>query len=175
MEILALVAENESLKQQLIELQARLDNIQPKPKSKPQRTPCPHVTSKGVQCKKNCAPDLQTCKVHSKPPKAKPTPKPKPVKVNCTGMNMRGNPCKRKCLEGMTYCDKHDPNLPVKQIKKKDKKKQPPQHNHGIGEKPVVPCQLCETHGDMFDPAVTNPQWVDEATFWARRTEARMI
>lgn len=82
---------------------------------------------------------------------------------------MRGNACKRKCLENQTYCERHDPSLPPKQTQKKAKKKVVPEHNHGIGEKPVVPCGLCETHGDMFDPGVTDARWVDEAVFWARR------
>jgi hypothetical protein len=81
---------------------------------------------------------------------------------------MRGNPCKRKVLPDCTYCERHDPrNLP-KEVKKKPKKKQTPQHNHGVGEKPVVPCGLCETHGDVFDPGVTDVKWVDEATFHSR-------
>jgi hypothetical protein len=166
MEILALVAENESLRAQLAVLQAELDQL--RPKAKPAKTPCPHITSKGVPCKKYCAPGLQTCKVHSKPPKVKPPPKPKPVKVSCTGVNLRGNPCKRKCVPGQTHCERHDPSLPVKTPMKKHKKKEPPKHNHGVGEKPVVPCGLCETHGDVFDPGVTDVKWVDEATFHSR-------
>lgn len=173
MEILALVAENESLKEQLATLQAQLDAL--RPKVKPVRTPCPHVTSKNSQCKKYCAPGLTTCKVHGKPPKLKAPPKEKPKKVLCTGLNMRGNPCKRKVLQDCTHCERHDPSLPPKQTQKKVKNKQPPKHTHGVGEKPVVPCGLCETHGDVFDPGVTDVKWVDEATFWARRIEARMM
>jgi hypothetical protein len=173
MEILALVAENESLRAQLAVLQAELDQL--RPRTKPVKTPCPHVTSKGVPCKKYCATGLQTCKVHSKPPKTKPPPKEKPKKVQCTGVNMRGNPCKRKVLPDCTHCERHDPkNLP-KQAQKKVKNKQPPKHTHCVGEKPVVPCGLCETHGDVFDPGVTDVKWVDEATFWARRIDSRVI
>ena len=170
MEYLALVAEIETLKGELAAANAELATLKPKPKAKPVKVPCPHVTGKGQQCKKYCAPGLTTCKVHGRPPKTKPPPKPKPVKVVCTGLNMRGNPCKRKVLAGCTYCDKHDPSLPPKEKKGKGKgKKQTPQHNHGIGEKPEVPCGLCGTHGDMFDPGVTEAVWVDEAEFWARR------
>ena len=166
MEILSLVAENESLKEQVAALQAQLAALQP-PK-KPPRTPCPHVTSKGAPCKKYCAPNLQTCKVHSKPPKTKPPPKPKVVKPKCTGVNMRGNPCKGKCVPGETYCERHDPSLPPKVPTKKAKKsKQVPKHDHGVGEVSVT-CKLCETHGDIFDPGVTEVKWVDEATFHSR-------
>ena len=160
MEYLCLIAEIESLKEQLKALQ---------PKVKPVRTPCPHTTSKGSPCKKYCAPGLTTCKVHGKPPRPPKTPKVKPVKQHCMGTNLRGNPCKRKVLPDCTYCERHDPALPPKQAPKKQKNKVAPQHNHGIGEVPVVPCGLCGTHGDLFDPGVTEATWVDEAEFWARR------
>lgn len=164
MEYLALIAEIETLKEELRTLKAKL---QPPPK--PTRTPCPCRTSKGTPCKKYCVAGAETCKVHGKPRKEKPAPKPKVVKVVCTGLNMRGNPCKGKCLPGQNYCERHDPSLPPKEKKKGKVKKQTPQHNHGIGEVPVVPCGLCETHGDLFSPGVTESVWVDEAEFWARR------
>lgn len=160
MEYLCLIAEIESLKEQLKVLQ---------PKVKPAKQPCPHTTSKGSPCKKYCAPGLETCKVHGKPRKEKPPPKVKPVRQHCTGLNLRGNPCKRKCLPGETYCERHDPKAPPKPPVKKQKNKVAPRHNHGIGEVPVVPCGLCGTHGDLFDPGVTEATWVDEAEFWARR------
>ena len=158
MEYLALIAEIETLKEQLEALQ---------PKAKPERTPCPHTTSKGSPCKKYCAPNLTTCKVHGKPPKPAKTPKEKPKKVHCTGLNMRGNPCKGKCLPDQTYCERHDPKNPPKE-KKGKKKKQAPLHTHGIGVEPLVPCELCETHGDIFDGGVTDVKWVDEGTFHSR-------
>ena len=167
MEYLALVAENESLRDQITRLQAQLAKLQPK--AKPERIPCPHTTSKGSPCKKYCAPNLTTCKVHGKPAKPPKTPKEKPKKVSCTGLNLRGNPCKRKVLSDCTYCERHDPKAPPKPPVKKQKNKQLPRHNHGIGEVPVVPCGLCGTHGDLFDPGVTEATWVDEAEFWARR------
>lgn len=105
--------------------------------------------------------------MHGKPRKEKPPPKPKPIKVHCTGLNMRGNPCKGKVLPGCTYCERHDPSLPVKE-KKGKKKKVVPEHNHGVGVEPLVPCQLCETHGDIFDLGVTDAKWVDEGTFHSR-------
>ena len=168
MEYLSLIAEIETLKAELDATRTQLAQLQP-PK-KPVKTQCPQLTSKGSPCKKYCAPNLTTCKVHGKPPKAKAPPKPKVVKQHCTGINMRGNPCKGKCVPDQTYCERHDPEAPPKQTQKK-KKKVAPEHTHRIGVEPLVPCSLCETHGDMFDGGVTEAKWVDEATFWARRTE----
>ena len=165
MEILSLVAENAQLQAELAELKAQLAALQPPPK--PVRIPCPHVTSKNSQCKKYCAPNLNTCKVHGKPPKLKAPPKEKPVKVSCTGLNMRGNVCKRKCVPDQSYCERHDPSLPPKEVKKKVKRVVP-EHNHGVGVEPLVPCVLCETHGDIFDEGVTDVKWVDEGTFHSR-------
>ena len=168
MEYLSLIAEIETLKAELDATRTQLVKYQPK--VKPAKTQCPRSTSKGIPCKKYCAPGLNTCKVHGKPLKPAKTPKPKVVTQQCTGTNMRGNPCKGKCVPDQTYCERHDPSMPVKE-KKGKKKKVVPEHNHGIGEKPTVPCGLCDTHGDMFDGGVTEVEWVDEATFWARRTE----
>jgi hypothetical protein len=161
MDVSELLKEIESLKAQLAQLQ---------PKAKPERIPCPRVTSKNSPCKKYCVPGEQTCKVHGAPPKPPKTPKPKVVKQHCTGTNMRGNPCKGKVLTDCTYCERHDPEAPPKQTQKK-KKKVAPEHTHRIGVEPLVPCSLCETHGDMFDGGVTEAKWVDEAVYWARRTE----
>jgi len=44
---------------------------------------------------------------------------------------------------------------PVKEpkpAKEPKMKKVQPEHTHGIGEIPVDPCPLCETHGDVWDP-----------------------
>lgn len=164
MEYLALIAEIESLKAENESLRAQLE---PKVPKKPIKQPCPGVTSKGIPCKKYCAPNLTTCKVHGAPPKPPKTPKEKPKKVNCTGTNMRGNACKGKCVPDQTYCERHDPKAPPKQTQKK-KKKVAPEHNHRIGVEPLVPCSLCETHGDMFDGGVTEAKWVDEGTFHSR-------
>ena len=169
MEYLSLVAEIESLKAELDATRTQLAALQPPPK--PTKQPCPHSTSKGSPCKKYCVPGAQTCKVHGKPPKPAKTPKPKVVKQHCTGTNMRGNPCKGKCVPDQTWCERHDPSMPVKE-KKGKKKKVVPEHNHGIGVEPLVPCELCETHGNIFDGGVTEVKWVDEATFHSRRMVA---
>jgi len=173
MEYLSLIAEIESLKAENEALKARLKCHK---KTKVERVPCPGVTGKGQGCKKFCVDGETTCKVHGreKVPKVPKVSKPKAAKVHCTGLNMRGNACKGKCVADQTYCEKHDPALPLKE-KKVKKKKVAPEHNHGVGVEPLVPCELCETHGDMFDAGVTEVKWVDEGTFWARRNEAVMI
>jgi len=157
MDVSKLLAEIESLKEQIRVLQA------PK-KSKAQRIPCPGVTGKGVQCKKYCVDGKESCKVHSRPAKAPKEAKvPKEAKKVCSGLNMRGNPCKGKCVDGETWCEKHDPSLPPKEKKSKGKgKKVAPVHSHAIGEEPLVPCELCETHGDLFDEKVTEAIVVGE-------------
>ena len=176
MEYLSLVAEIESLKADLAGAEAEIARLKCPKKAKVERVPCPGVTGKGQGCKKFCVGDEATCKVHGreKVQKVPKVSKPKAVKVHCTGLNMRGNPCKGKCLPDQTWCEKHDPSLPPKE-KKVKKKKVAPEHNHGVGVEPLVPCELCETHGDMFDAGVTEVKWVDEGTFWARRNEAVMI
>lgn len=166
MDNLALLAEIESLKEQIRTLQA------PK-KSKAPRIPCPGVTGKGVQCKKYCVPGEGTCKVHGRPVKEKPDKVPRPVKTHCTGLNMRGNACKGKCVDGETWCERHDPSAPVKEKKGKGKvKKVAPEHTHKIGVEPLVPCELCETHGDMFDETVTDATMVGE---WGEIDEDKLV
>lgn len=155
MEYLCLLAEIESLKFQL----------EPR-NNRPVRIPCPHVTSKGHSCKKYCLPGLESCKVHSKPPKPPKVVRVKSKRVYCTGLNMRGNPCKRKCVDGETYCERHDPSLPVKEKLKRVGVKRVPEHNHAIGEVGVG-CDLCDTHGDIFDSSVTMCVWIDDGSFKA--------
>jgi hypothetical protein len=46
----------------------------------------------------------------------------------------------------------------------KKKKKNPPTHNHAIGEAPPGGfCKLCETHGDIFDPETPDLEFEDVA------------
>lgn len=169
MEYLTLIAEIESLKAEIAILKI------PK-KTKLVRTACPGMTGKGVTCKKYCVQGEEACKVHSRAPKEKVTKvkAPKEPKKVCCGVNMRGNACKKKCVDGETWCEAHDPELPQKE-KKTKKKKIAPEHNHSVGVEPLVPCELCQTHGDMFDPNVDNVKWIAESAFWAARTDARMI
>lgn len=93
----------------------------------------------------------------------KPTTKPK-VQCSATAATS-GNRCKRCALDGKDVCAMHDrptssntvrepkPNRKPK-VKKVKQKKLVPEHNHPIGESPIegVVCELCENHGDIFDP-----------------------
>lgn len=131
--------------------------IKPK-KVKNVRTRCPCVTAKGTQCRKFCIEGVDTCKVHSKPPKTvKPPKNPRVKRQSCNGINIRGNPCRNKCIDGKTFCERHDPDAPVVNKKtKRNKKRDIQMHTHEPGEVPTVRCLLCETHGDMFDPNLVN-------------------
>ncbi len=146
--------QNERLRAENEDLRSR---VKPK-KEKPVRKRCPHTTAKGSQCLKFCCEGFETCKVHSKPLKpAKPARPPRVKRQQCIGTNIRGNPCRGKCIEGKTYCERHDPDIPVVSKKpKRQAKKVVPMHTHGPGEKPVIPCKLCQTHGNMFNPGTVN-------------------
>jgi hypothetical protein len=41
----------------------------------------------------------------------------------------------------------------------KKKKKYVPVHNHKPGETPTETCELCETHGDIFDPDMPDTEF----------------
>jgi len=130
---------------------------------------CSFITLKNNRCKKFCLPDAETCKVHHEAaPRTTRAPRP-PPRAPCTGLNIRGNPCKEKCLEGQGFCARHDPEVTkAPSTKKAAKAKRPaPVHTHALGVEPLVPCELCETHGDIFDPRVTGAtmvaEWDDEA------------
>lgn len=94
-------------------------------------------------------------------------------KIQCSAIAASsGNRCKCRAKDGKDVCEKHDrplsqptsvsqagPSAPKKKPRTKSdaKKKQVPMHNHPIGETPPdgVMCELCERHGDIFDPNVT--------------------
>ena len=172
MDMSALLLEIEALRAEIATLK---EPKKSKKSKKAERVPCPGLTGKGVQCKKYCVDGEGACKVHGRPAKV-PTEAKKVVRVPkkvCSGLNMRGNPCKRKCVEGETWCERHDPSLPVKEKKGKSKaKKVVPMHNHKVGEEALVPCELCETHGDMFDEAVTEAEMVGE---WGPIDEEKLV
>lgn len=98
-------------------------------------------------------------------PKKRTSPKPPTEpKVQCSAIAATsGNRCKRCTLEGKNVCAMHDkpstsnpqPTTMRKPKVKKTKQKKPvPVHNHPIGESPRegAVCELCENHGDIFDP-----------------------
>lgn len=154
MEYLSLIAEIESLKEEITVLKATKSVKKTQP-----RVQCQTVTGKGVQCKKFCVEGGLVCKVHGKPPKEVVKKLPRPHKVVCSGLNMRGNPCKNKCIEGETWCERHDPSLPPKE---KKNKKVVESHNHGVVVEPLVPCD-------------TGGKWVSEVDFYIARNEPRLI
>ena len=104
-----------------------------------------------------------------KPREAKPVD---PTKNMCTGLTAKGQPCKFAALPGMEICGIHNRKLngappptegttpstpaPVKAKVPKKAPKVDPIHNHPVGEKAEEICQLCESHGDLTDPGVTD-------------------
>lgn len=112
-------------------------------------------------------------------PKKRETPKvPVVPRVQCTAIAASsGNRCKCRAKEGKDVCEKHDkkrqveattssepmPSVPKKKsrVKKAVVKKVVPVHNHPIGEPPGedVVCELCENHGDIFDPDIADAEF----------------
>lgn len=76
----------------------------------------------------------------------------------CEGVTGKGTVCRNRAVLGASYCRMHgercERSPKPERVPKKPKKpkKIQPEHNHGIGEDPIEPCQLCETHGDVWDP-----------------------
>lgn len=94
-------------------------------------------------------------------------------KIQCSAIAASsGDRCKCRAKDGKDVCEKHDKQTlqststsragasgskKKPRVKSDAKKKQVPMHNHPIGETPPdgVVCELCEKHGDIFDPNVT--------------------
>jgi hypothetical protein len=76
----------------------------------------------------------------------------------CQGVTGKGTPCRNGALPGTCHCRMH--SREPKEVREPKQKKEPkpkkiqPEHTHGIGEVPSVPCPLCETHGDVMDPTL---------------------
>jgi len=99
-----------------------------------------------------------------KPIAKKSSKVPKEPKIECSAMTAKGHKCTKPCTPGEKYCTLHikmhekQKCLPVPTEPKKKrpilkkKKKEVPVHNHKPGELPTETCELCETHGDIFDP-----------------------
>ena len=81
--------------------------------------------------------------------------------VGCMGVTGKGTRCRNKAHEG-GYCRMHrervdrppKSEVPKKKEKRVKVKKIQPEHNHGVGEV-GIDCQLCATHGDVWDPKLT--------------------
>lgn len=126
-------------------------NSLPKPKVKKSviaetRIYCKCLTKKGIQCKKYCIEGHDTCKQHANMANAKPN-------IVTTGD-----------ISTNTNVEKPSkPNKPVTVRKRKSAKKEkvkPPMHNHDPGEKPTTPCDLCLSHGDIFDQEMLEDEFV---------------
>lgn len=101
----------------------------------------------------------------------KKTKVPKEPKVGCSEMTAKGNKCTKPCIPGETCCTLHMKMrerraclpVPTEPKKKrpilKKKKKEVPVHNHKPGELPTETCELCETHGDIFDPGMPDSEF----------------
>lgn len=97
--------------------------------------------------------------------KPKEDKKPKEPKIQCSAMTAKGSKCTKPCVPGEEYCTLHMKmrnKSPVEPKKKRPiikKKKEIPMHNHKPGELPTETCELCETHGDIFDPDMPNNEF----------------
>ena len=119
--------------------------------------------------------EVKSIREEMKPKKRCSTKPPPEPRVQCTAIAASsGLRCKCKAKFGKTVCEKHDKPSPPQQastssagpstqkkkprVKKNVKKKEAPVHNHPIGEPPSegVVCELCENHGDIFDPSTTD-------------------
>jgi len=101
-------------------------------------------------------------------PKKTVVPVTKEPKVVCSMMTAKGNQCTKPCIQGETCCTLHmkmrDKKSNTEQTVKKrpvlkKKKKDVPVHNHKPGETPIETCELCETHGDIFDPDMPDTEF----------------
>lgn len=99
-------------------------------------------------------------------------------KPRCCAVTAKGDQCKNSAFPGTLTCKKHvnytatprpaastSKTKPVvKKPSLKKKKNIPPTHNHAVGEAPPGGfCQLCETHGDIFDPETPDLDFEDVA------------
>ena len=121
--------------------------------------------------------EVKSIREEIKPNKRCNTKPPPTPRTQCTAIAASsGLRCKCKAKIGKTVCEKHDKPPPPQQastssagtstqkkkprVKKsaKKKKKEVPVHNHPIGEPPKegTVCQLCENHGDIFDPGTAD-------------------
>jgi hypothetical protein len=86
----------------------------------------------------------------------------------CEGVTGKGGQCRNRAVPGGTYCRMHGERVArppkvakVAKVAKKPKKVQP-EHTHGVGEEASEPCPLCVTHGDVWDPILTECQFIGQ-------------
>ena len=92
---------------------------------------------------------------------------PKEPKLICSMTTAKGNKCTKPCVPGETCCTLHvkmrdkPPHIETKKKRPvlKKKKRDVPVHNHKPGETPIDTCELCESHGDIFDPGMPDTEF----------------
>ena len=135
------------------------------------------INTQQIEMLRNLADEVKTLRGElTHQPKRKKQTKTKETKKQCCALTASGARCKNSAFPGTDTCKKHvnytarpvastSKTKPV--VKKpplKSKKKTPPTHNHGVGEEPPDGfCQLCETHGDIFDPETPDLDFEDVA------------
>ena len=85
----------------------------------------------------------------------------------CKGVTGKGTVCRNGAVPGTDYCRMHDekvdrPERPKKVKKVIKPKKIQPEHTHALGEMPIDICPLCETHGNVLDPLLTECGFVGD-------------
>jgi|SRR6056300_515319 hypothetical protein len=80
--------------------------------------------------------------------------------ARCKGVTGKGTPCRNKAGANGEYCGMHTgvcKPIPKEEKPKKPKKpkKLQPEHTHGNG----MPCELCESHGDVWNPGLIDEEF----------------
>ena len=91
-------------------------------------------------------------------------PSAPPLRGKCEGLTGKGTQCRNRASPDSCYCRMHGerPPRPPKPVRAPPKpKKVQPEHNHGIGEVGVE-CPLCATHGDVWDPGLTECRFIGQ-------------
>ncbi len=83
-----------------------------------------------------------------------------PLTTKCEGLTGKGTQCRNRASPNSCYCRMHGERPPkpprvVKPPKVTKPRKIQPEHTHGVGEEPIEPCPLCATHGDVWNPGLT--------------------
>jgi len=85
----------------------------------------------------------------------------------CEGVTGKGTQCRNRASPNSCYCRMHGERSPrppkvVKPPKVTKPKKIQPEHTHGVGEEPIEPCPLCATHGDVWNPGLTECRFIGQ-------------
>ena len=93
-----------------------------------------------------------------------PSPTPE---TPCQGVTGKGTQCRNRASPDSCYCRMHGersvrPPKVVKPKKVAKPKKIQPEHTHGVGEEPIEPCPLCATHGDVWNPGLTECRFIGQ-------------